>query len=367
MKILYIYDPELDKFQESSKNYNDSFGKYSQNNIIYRDFKKYNWFTLKNISIYDCVIISWNCIGEISLCPNNNLKKLISILAGYLGTLIFFEQDEPLYNQARINLVNFLKPSIIYHVHGTAQEARDIIFKYNNCKYIRSFTGYVEKYNFEVLPIKDRKINVFYSGTPLEYAYGQLGQDKINIGKISDYLERNNINNNLISVKGWFNRDSKNKTSNWIENLSNSKVTLATECGTNICPLDDLKIKIKRIQRTNPNYTYKEAEKEFNLNRKDILSAQCAPKMFEAASLKTALVMFEGDYGDIFKPDIHFIELKKDFSNINDVLKKIKDDDFLQNMVDRTYKDIAENDKYSYKNFIKEFDEIVQKCVDNIN
>ena len=39
MKILYIYDPELDKIQESSKNYNDSFGKYSQNNIIYRDFK----------------------------------------------------------------------------------------------------------------------------------------------------------------------------------------------------------------------------------------------------------------------------------------------------------------------------------------
>ena len=73
--------------------------------------------------------------------------------------------------------------------------------------------------------------------------------------------------------------------------------------------------------------------------------------------------MFEGDYGDIFKPDIHFIELKKDFSNINDVLKKIKDDDFLQNMVDRTYKDITENDKYSYKNFIKEFDEIVKRCV----
>ena len=77
MKILYIYDPELDKFQESSKNYNDSFGKYSQNNIIYRDFKKYDWFTLKNISIYDCVIISWNCIGEISLCLSN---IVISIL-----------------------------------------------------------------------------------------------------------------------------------------------------------------------------------------------------------------------------------------------------------------------------------------------
>ena len=81
--------------------------------------------------------------------------------------------------------------------------------------------------------------------------------------------------------------------------------------------------------------------------------------MFEAASLKTALIMFEGDYANIFKPNIHFIELKKDFSNIEFVIEKIKDDDFLQKMVDRTYEDIVESGNYSYEKFIKEFDEML--------
>ena len=40
---------------------------------------------------------------------------------------------------------------------------------------------------------------------------------------------------------------------------------------------------------------------------------QISPKMFEAISLGTVLVMFEGKYSNILKPDLHYISLKKDF------------------------------------------------------
>ena len=58
--------------------------------------------------------------------------------------------------------------------------------------------------------------------------------------------------------------------------------------------------------------------------------------------------------------DIHYIELQKDFSNIEDVMKKVNDDDFLQNMANRAYKDIVKSRKYSYKEFVNIFDNEIQ-------
>ena len=58
--------------------------------------------------------------------------------------------------------------------------------------------------------------------------------------------------------------------------------------------------------------------------------------------------------------DIHYIELQKDFSNIEDVMKKVNDDEFLQNMADRAYKHIVQSGKYTYKEFINIFDNTIQ-------
>lgn len=51
--------------------------------------------------------------------------------------------------------------------------------------------------------------------------------------------------------------------------------------------------------------------------------------------------------------------LKKDFSNIHSVLSLIKDNEFLQNMAEVTYNEIALNPKYSYKTFINKVDEVI--------
>ena len=44
------------------------------------------------------------------------------------------------------------------------------------------------------------------------------------------------------------------------------------------------------------------------------------------------MILFEGSYSGIIKPDEHFIMLKKDFSNFDNVLKKSKDDNYLKTL-----------------------------------
>jgi hypothetical protein len=85
--------------------------------------------------------------------------------------------------------------------------------------------------------------------------------------------------------------------------------------------------------------------------------------MFEAISFKTALVLFEGEYSGVLQPLVHYIPLKKDFSNVDDVLSRLKCDDYLQELTDRAYSDIIGSDRFSYKSFVKDFDNLIARSI----
>ena len=169
---------------------------------------------------------------------------------------------------------------------------------------------------------------------------------------MKEYCDSNGIPSNI----GW-NESDKLYGSEWINTMHDSKVTLATSSGLNVFHYDNKIINACNWKEKNiPGYTYEMAKKEFNLQDGPIKMGQISPKMFEAAMCGTVLVMYPGEYNGIFKKDIHYIELQPDFSNIEEVMSKIQDDDFLQKMSDRTYNDIVKSGKYSYKSFIEKVD-----------
>jgi hypothetical protein len=64
----------------------------------------------------------------------------------------------------------------------------------------------------------------------------------------------------------------------------------------------------------------------------------------------------------VVRPDIHFIPLKKDFSNVDEVLEKVQDDVYVRQMTERAYQDVIASGKYSYAGFIADFDQVVTEC-----
>ncbi|MGH8766539.1 MAG: glycosyltransferase, partial [Burkholderiales bacterium] len=84
---------------------------------------------------------------------------------------------------------------------------------------------------------------------------------------------------------------------------------------------------------------------------------QVSPKIFEAIACGTALVLFEGEYSDVVKPGQHFIVLKKDFSNVDEVLDALRDDAFISQLTERAYRDVVASGAYSYRRFVEAFDE----------
>lgn len=68
---------------------------------------------------------------------------------------------------------------------------------------------------------------------------------------------------------------------------------------------------------------------------------------------KTVQILLEGEYSGILKPDIHYLSLKSDYSNLDEILARLHDLPAMQDMVNRTYEDIIASRKYDYGALLK--------------
>ena len=89
-----------------------------------------------------------------------------------------------------------------------------------------------------------------------------------------------------------------------------------------------------------------------------------SPRCFEAAALGTVMVLFPGNYSGILIRDRHYIGLEKDFSNVNEVIDKINDDNYLQEMSDFAHSDLILSKEYSYEKFIQQFDKDLDELIE---
>lgn len=308
-----------------------------------------------NIKNYDNIIYFYNITFNL---VNNIPVFLLNILRDKNN--IFFYQDEYLDTDIKSKILKDFNSKICF-VNVNEKDA-PLIFNNKNTTFINVLTGYIPDINYERIPIYKRTTHIFYRATPLGYIYGDLGQEKVNIGKV---MKKYGLQNNLIVNIEW-EMDKKIYGEEWYDRLLNSKTTLATECGCKVFNQKPRNIEIQKILEKNSKYTYEQAKKDFKIEPM-YESCQVSPKMFEAIKLGTVLIMYEGEYKGIFKPNIHYIELKKDHSNIEDVIEKIKDDEYLQQMANVAYTDIIENSNYTYKDFIEYFESVVKEKYEYIN
>ena len=202
--------------------------------------------------------------------------------------------------------------------------------------------------------MSERKVMIGYRGRDIGYWYGNLAREKLEIGiKMKKICREKEL---CVDIE--WEADKRIYSEDWLKWLSSCKATLGTESGSNI--FDDtgeLKRLVEEEQSKNPQVSYEEVFEKYLKPYEGIVKMnQVSPKMFESISLKVALILYEGEYSGILKPNVHYIPLKKDFSNIEEVLKTLEDNEYLQNLVDNAYENIMTDYKLSYQWLIEYID-----------
>lgn len=273
---------------------------------------------------------------------------------------IAFFQDEMHNWDKRTSLINNLEIDIVYTCF---EENEHYIYKkFSSIKEVHTnITGYVD----QNLITKARKyfkednsriIDIGYRGRQIDYFFGSGAQEKHSIAvDFENHVIKKNLNLNV---------DLKSKEhdrlygSQWYEFLADSKGTLGVESGTSIVDLDgSIEKQTNQFISENPEAGFNEVHKKI-LERyeNNIYYRSISPRIFESAAFKICMILFEGKYSGILQPGVHYIELKKDFSNINQVLSDFSRAEVRKKITENAYKDLIASDRYSYEKFINNFD-----------
>lgn len=362
LKILILYDIHPITTNTVHEHLS-SFQLYSKHQIFYchgTHAQECNF----DLSYFDVIVLHYS----VRMAYNWHLSPNFSrALQDFKGFKVVFTQDEYDLTETARNWFEKLKINLVYSV--VPVEYLDLVYpqkRFPDTKFKNNLTGYVpihhDRFRSYIKPIRERPCYIAYRSRDLPFWYGDLGQEKSSIAKGVKAL----CKQHSIPVDIEFDESQRIYGDNWYRFLAKSKATLGTESGSNV--FDDyghIRESIKLELEKNPNITYPEVFEKYlkEHDGKRVRMNQISPRIFESILFKSALILFEGSYSGVVLPDIHFIPLKKDFSNFEEVLAKLLDDEFLQQMVDRAYRDIIESQKYSYQAFIRDFDETLESSM----
>jgi hypothetical protein len=198
-------------------------------------------------------------------------------------------------------------------------------------------------------PLRERPIHIGYRCRVLPAYYGRLGFDKFEIGRrMREICEARGIPHDI----EW-DDDKRLYGEGWYDFIASCRSNLGSETGSNVFDLDgSILATYNRMaaERGSP-VPFEEfrvytdpIEAEFDI-------AQISPRIFEAAALRTPLILFSGRYLGVIAPDEHYLELKKDFSNVDAVLDRLKDIEGLERMADRAHRRLVASGEFSFRRF----------------
>jgi hypothetical protein len=142
----------------------------------------------------------------------------------------------------------------------------------------------------------------------------------------------------------------------WLKFLLRCEYTIAIEGGASILDHDgSVRKRTEKYLAKNPQASFEEVESACFPDRDGELNYKAiSPKHLEACATKTCQILVEGDYNGILKPGLHYLELKRDFSNLDEILHIVKEDRLRSQITYNAFRDIVGSGKYSYRTFVNE-------------
>lgn len=356
LNILILYDMNS-MFASAVAEHLNAFKRYSNNNVFFMNAVGVDSCEVE-FDAFDAVIIHYS----IRLSLKDHISKSISRRLSSASVLkILFIQDEYDTTETARRWIEELNINVVYTC--ISPEFRESVYptsRFPSVEFRQNLTGYVPDrfLDFDRKRVQDRHIDVGYRGRALHPVYGRLGWEKQYIG--TEFKSRSKDKELVVDIE--WDESKRIYGDAWINFLSSCRAFLGTESGANIFDIDgSLRIEVDRRLAENPGWTLHELEQDVLRGHEAAIAKtnQISPKMFEAIALGTALVLFEGTYSGILAPDIHFIELKKDFSNFDEVICKVKDEKYLADLTTRAYNDIVLSGRYSYSGFVSEVDKMI--------
>jgi hypothetical protein len=293
---------------------------------------------LKYIKEYELIIILHSACGD----DLSILKRSVNSINKRIGKLVIFVGNEYDLMSDKIAFINSTEPDFICS-QLPIEGAKSV---YSDCK----LTEVLEMphalnpaiYSPPTLPNRHRSIDIGFRGAQHPLFIGDIERHKVlrYLQKICSSLElRCDIRYKILHRLEW--RDY----------LSNCNSIVGAESGSYYLERTGAVINsAKKFTIAHPEINFDKVYSLFFEGLPKNEYTKCiSSRHFEPIGTKTCQLLVEGKYNNILQSDIHYIRIKKDLSNIDDVIARLKDEHYRTQMVEKTYEYVMDAHTYHHR------------------
>ncbi len=334
----------------------NSFSKYSKFNVVTLDSFVAGQLDL-DLDMFDAVVLHYSIV--ISL-PHFISEEFGSRIARFSGPKILFIQDEFRWVDRSSEAIRKLGVSVLFTVVN-----EDVIRKiyrddyFDNVRFEQTLTGFVPEHLLgrEVPDYEARELDIGYRARKLPGWCGSFALQKWQIGqRVLESAPAFNLKCDIAMSEA-----SRIYGEDWIRFMSNCKATLGTESGASFVDYSGLvHQEVDRFEARNPEAGFEEVRDRFLEGRDgEVVIHVVSPRVFEAAALRTLMILYPGTYSGVLTAGRHYVELKPDHSNFPDVVKILRDPDRAGEIIDNAYREVACAPTWTHAAFIEHFDAVL--------
>ncbi|MEM7359283.1 MAG: hypothetical protein AAF431_09310 [Pseudomonadota bacterium] len=212
--------------------------------------------------------------------------------------------------------------------------------------------GYLETNEHKPMENDKRDIDIGYrtDWTKMHVKLGSTGMLKRNIAHIVDQSAREQGLSTNIRIGS----EHFIKGDDWNRFLRRCRYVIGVPSGSSVLDKSgDIEAQLAARLRENPkveeNLLYREIVESCDGS---LLLEVLSPRHFEAILNGCGQILIESDYNGVLVPWVHYLPLKRDFSNLQEIMALAADEELRLTMVRNSQRDIVSSQQYSYKSFV---------------
>ncbi|MBI3699906.1 MAG: hypothetical protein HY242_05600 [Afipia sp.] len=358
LDVVVLADTSL-KLINTIKDHLDGLTRFSRNRVTvldYRIFNRPNRSLAYSLDRFDVVVLHYSVVvaeGRLSQFFRDRMKA-------YRGLKIIFLQDEYRSVDSTAKAISDCGFHVLFSVVN--KEIVDKVYRHAELKAVRkevTLTGFVPVHllSRQTPRYEARSIDVGYRARKLPAWLGNFAQEKWQIGE------------SFLSVAGRFgltcdiasDEHKRLYGESWIEFVSSCKAVLGTESGASICDFDgSIKKRVDAYETQFPNASFEDIRSKIFADADGALTIHViSPRCFEAAALRTLMIMYPGTYSGLLEPWRHYVPLERDFSNIGDVVAVLRDPVRAGAIIDCAYNEVACDKRNTFEAMVSQFDTVI--------
>lgn len=299
-----------------------------------------------NLAEFDVIILHYSVV----IASSSHIKPAFAAkLKAFNGPTIVFIQDEYRWIDRTAAAMRDLSVDVVFSLIDPSVVRQ--VYHHPWCERIRfehTLTGFVpdDLAKTDVVAYEQRELDVGYRARKLWTWFGRHAEQKWRIAeRFAKDAERFGLKVDIATDEA-----SRIYGPRWIDFLKNCRAVLGTESGVSVCDFTgEIQENVERYVANNPNTSGEEIHKLYigDADGKIVMNV-ISPRCFEAAALRTLMIMYPGEYNGILQAGRHYVMLQPDHSNIEEVVEILHSPERAKQIIQTTYEEIVLSGRWSH-------------------